>query len=458
MGTGNLSKKKSSRLYSQKSNFYDNVSIYYKDDSSDAAKIDPNIIQSIEIKESILTLFASMDLVLTDSGSWYYQYLLNNNDPLIVKITNIPNGERDSESDYFINARFSITNVTIVPHHGTGNIVYEIHCIYEAGSALNNIVTYPEDNALNSLVYLKRNSWEVIQDVLMNTSFGFSKEISTNDLSYWINPNMTIKDFLNKVIDHAWIDQNDAPLLYGDKDGTIHLTSIQKLAGGEVKHNLAGHNLSDKQKLLYSQYKFINAAASVLNKGGYSVNYSGYNPYNKHSQMDEVFESDGILGKVGDALSILLGNKEPAEGIRNVNLATPDTVLANVSSKSRSYYQNVGTNYDGGMHFTELHDYYEIAPLHNEQFRRSFFQSFAKVLITTNQQQMDMTKLSNRPKLGDKVFIDFSSADYTDKIHTGEYIVIANQINYIKDQPMTFWTTCVTDGYYSNGEDIVKKD
>jgi hypothetical protein len=203
----------------------------------------------------------------------------------------------------------------------------------------------------------------------------------------------------------------------------------------------------------------MNAAGPILNLGGYSLSYSIYNPYNKEkiaykqnsvSNMDS--ESDEAIPKFSDSnvLSTVNDSEEKDFGYRNVHIKFAEDLLATVPNRQSSEKDVVTINTNGGVYFDELHPYYDLAPKHNEQVRRNFFQQFTKVTIDTNRQLDCFRNASVRPKLGETIYLDASKSGDPDVIYTGRYCIVEIKYMFGYKKPYTLELTVANDGYFGD--------
>ena len=83
--------------------------------------------------------------------------------------------------------------------------------------------------------------------------------------------------------------------------------------------------------------------------------------------------------------------------------------------------------------------------------RRSFFQNFINMTVDVHRLPKEYQTAKCRPVLGDKINLDFSTADSVDKIHTGNYIIAGISHHFKAFQSYTIEVKCVTDGTYGMG-------
>jgi hypothetical protein len=97
-----------------------------------------------------------------------------------------------------------------------------------------------------------------------------------------------------------------------------------------------------------------------------------------------------------------------------------------------------------------LHQNYDLAPIHNEQVRRNFFQQFVKVSVDENRQLKCFQNKAIRPHLGDTIYLDTSSEDNPDVVYTGRYCVVEIQHGFGNHKPYSLEIVVANDGYYGD--------
>jgi hypothetical protein len=146
-----------------------------------------------------------------------------------------------------------------------------------------------------------------------------------------------------------------------------------------------------------------------------------------------------------------LADKKTLGKFREAVYQQDDPYIASRSNKAASQMDRLTRNIDAGMYFKEFHDHYDVAPVHNEMIRRSFFQNFINMTVDVHRMPKEYQTAQCRPALGDKVNIDFSNADTVDKIHSGNYIVAGITHHFKAFQSYTLEVKCVTDGTFGKG-------
>lgn len=437
-------------------------------DQTKGITIENDNIDKFAVKENIFTMLPTLELRLIDKSRWFMDHPLCIGDMININMgpskANRPNTDEDEEEpEAFINCSFIIQTVTVSPDAANMIYTYTIMGIYAAQPLINEISFYPTKGPLGlPTIYEKVESDKVIDIMATEAGLGLVCDCEPNDKSYWLNANETRGAFIERIIDHAWVGEGNAPVIYTDIFGTMHYTSIKNLC-----ENMSGLTFADtgasvdantpkkSPTITFTEGRCLNAGGPIFNRGGYSLKYSLMNPYNKMG-IDEKemprWGVNGIAGVVNAGIGTdTHGTKDRGEGWREKTYAQNEKFLAGVSNKQASEMDNITIHQDGGMWFDELHTHYNIAPKHNEMVRRSFFNNFVSVSVDTSKQGALYDKQEYRPELGDVADVDFSQSKKIDPIHSGPYVVAEIVHKYQKAKPYTQTITFVNDGYFGKG-------
>lgn len=431
-------------------------------------------IKEIVIEENIFSLLPTIRIEIEDQGSYFSGYNLKNGDRIYFIVTPIVANEGEDPTPY-VDSVYTIQNVSCIPTIEGSNYQYVIIGIYDAQSYLNEIASYPKTTIDSLLFQNTKRSDEAIQEVLDDTTLKLTKKIEGSDKGLWLNCRKTRAQFIEKIVEHAWIDKDDAPILYTNLNGETIYTSIKTIAQQKklctftnVKNYIESLQGSSTQKedleYPFTSVQFLHAAGPILNQGGYKVRANYYTPYNVLSLYDkditpkdiDVVEllkdlaSQGNLDPIG-IVDAQIADKKTLGKFREAVYQQDDPYIANRSNKAASQLDRLTKNIDAGVYFKEYHDHYDIAPVHNEMIRRSFFQNFINMTVDVHRLPKEYQTAKCRPVLGDKVNLDFSTADAVDKIHTGNYIIAGISHHFKAFQSYTMEVKCVTDGTYGMG-------
>lgn len=435
-------------------------------DPTKGITIENESIESIDIVENLFTTLPTINMVVNDSGRMFFRYNFRVGDTLNVRMK--PSGtvaaDPDKETDAYLDTSFTVQAISDMPDNRNNLYIHRVSGVYAAVSYLNSIIPYPKELSIIEIWPMAKTSAEAIQTVVQETGLGFIADVKTDDYSFWLNANETAANFCERIIRHAWIADDDAPILFTDVNGIAHLSSIKTICANKTmiafadKQASVDAETSEKTPTIMIDDAFcLNAGGPVSNLGAYKVQTSFYTPRNLFAVQDPFEfpqEGKGLLGAVAGVVSKVLGGglNDRSEAYRIKEYQRNGTYLAGLSNKQTSELNNVTINADGGMHFDELHKHYEVAPAHNEMIRRSFFQNFVRIAIDTSRQGDLYENPAYRPTIGSTVKCDFSSSMKIDTIHSGEYAVAEIMHKYSKGEPYTQIVTLVNDGYFDAGE------
>jgi hypothetical protein len=431
-------------------------------------------IKEIVIEENIFSLLPTIRIEIEDQGSYFAGYNIKNGDKIYFIVTPVVANEGEDPTPY-VDSVYAVQNVSCVPSLEGSNYQYVIIGIYDAQSYLNEVASYPKTTIDSLLFQNTKRSDEAIQEVLDDTTLKLSKKIEGSDKGLWLNCRKTRAQFIEKIIEHAWIDEDDAPLIYTNLNGESVFTSVKTMAKQKklctftnVKNYIESLQGSSTQRedleYPFTSVQFLHAAGPILNQGGYKVRANYYTPYNLLSLFDldispkdiDVVELLKDLASQGnlDPMAIVdaqVADKKTVGKFREAVYKQDEPYIASRSNKASSQIDRLTKNIDAGIYFKEYHNHYDVAPVHNEMIRRSFFQNFINMTVDVHRLPKEYQTAKCRPVLGDKVNLDFSTADSVDKIHTGNYIVAGISHHFKAFQSYTLDVKCVTDGTYGMG-------
>ena len=431
-------------------------------------------IKEIVIEENIFSLLPTIRIEIEDQGSYFAGYNIKNGDKIYFIVTPVVANEGEDPTPY-VDSVYAVQNVSCVPSLEGSNYQYVIIGIYDAQSYLNEVASYPKTTIDSLLFQNTKRSDEAIQEVLDDTTLKLSKKIEGSDKGLWLNCRKTRAQFIEKIIEHAWIDEDDAPLIYTNLNGESVFTSVKTMAKQKklctftnVKNYIESLQGSSTQRedleYPFTSVQFLHAAGPILNQGGYKVRANYYTPYNLLSLFDldiapkdiDVVELLKDLASQGnlDPMAIIdaqIADKKTVGKFREAIYQQDEPYIASRSNKASSQIDRLTKNIDAGIYFKEYHNHYDVAPVHNEMIRRSFFQNFINMTVDVHRLPKEYQTAKCRPILGDKVNLDFSTADSVDKIHTGNYIVAGISHHFKAFQSYTLDVKCVTDGTYGMG-------
>lgn len=461
------------------SNFagYTDITMWVGDpeDPTKGKLITNDILDGFTITESMFSLLPTLVFqILPKEGNFYYSDNIKIGDMInVILKPKKMNGDTDSDFVPYVQTSFIVQTVANTPKPFSNAYLNKYICISPFQRYLSEISPYPKMDGIKKQ-HNKEISTVVLTNVMQECGLSLSNDTSKdtiNDASYWLNCSETRAEFAKRIVDHAWCGRGNAPLLYADINKTVHYQTVKDICKSEKDKGVIDNkyiffqafndqnidNNSKNNTVLVSDLYAINAAGPILNLGGYSLNFSIYNPYNKdkiayqqNSVSNVISQSDEAIPKFSN--TNILSTKNDAEekefGYRNVEIKFDEDLLATLPNRQASEKDIVTINTNGGIYFDELHPYYDLAPKHNEQVRRNFFQQFVKLTVDTSKTLECFRNTSVRPKLGDTIYLDASKSDIPDVIYSGRYCIVEIKHIYGFKKPYTLEITVANDGYY----------
>lgn len=434
--------------------------LYGGDDPKKAYHIPNAKISKIELKESFFTRLPTLKLFLNDNGTFFNSvgfqigYMIN------VKITPVV-GDLDTLPKPYINSNFVIQSISYYTDMDRDNYIYELNCIYAAEKYINDICVWPvtEIDAVN--LDKQYTSEELLNLICTLGGLKFTSELENapKDNMAWLNSSMTYAEFADKVTKHAWIDNDDMPILYVDKDGTAHFNSLNNICKGAVKatyikdtfydmkyRNDNVHKAKPSGFRTYSSIDYRNMGY-IQNQGAYGVKTQIYNPYNLKEMS--VIDFPPVIPKKLETVTFNDGC------IREVEFHDSKQRVASMSNKSPGQTQNTRYSFSK-MHFKQTHQYYDYAPQHNESIKRAFYQQFVFLTVDVDNQPDFDFEPTQKLNLGDKITVRTDSIKLPGSIQTGDFIVASILHTFFINSNYTMTITGVNDGI--NGVGQIKKE
>ena len=435
--------------------------LYGGDDPKKTYQIPNDKISKIEIKESFFTKLPTLRLMLNDVGTLFNTNGFQIGYTINVKITPVVS-DPDVIPKPYINSSFVIQAINYYADADKKDYIYEILGIYSAQKYLNDICVWPltEIDAIN--LDKQYTSEDVLNLVCTRSGLKFTSDLehSPNDNMAWLNSSLSYSEFADKIVKHAWIADDDMPILYVDKDGLAHYNSLNNLCNGAVKatyiqntlYDMKYRNKSNNQNKKPSGYRTYNTLlyknmGFVQNQGAYGVKTMIYNPYNIREM--NIIDFPPYIPANPAAATFNDGC------IREVEFHDSKTRLANLSNKAPGQTQNNRYNF-AKMHFKQTHEYYDYAPQHNESIKRAFFQQFAFMTVDAVNQPDYEYEPQQKLALGDKITIRTDTVSNQASIQSGDFIVASLVHTFFVNSNYTVVITAVNDGI--NGVGQLKKE
>lgn len=435
--------------------------LYGSDDPKKAYQIPNAKISKIEIKESFFIKLPTMKLLLNDTGTFFNDVGFQIGNIINIKITPVIKN-LDSIPKPYINSKFVIQAINYYFEADKNNYIYEIIGMYAAEKYLNDICVWPitEIDALN--LDKQYTSEQALNLICTRGGLKFVSELKSapDDNMAWLNSSLSYSEFVDKIVKHAWIADDDMPLMFVDKDGVAHYNSINNICDNSIKavyiqNTLYDMKYRDKSKFqlkkpsgyrTYNSVEFKNMGF-IQNQGAYGIKTRIYNPYNaKELNLIEFTPFIPTNPAAVTLNDVCLREKEFHDNkIR----------IANISNKSPGQTDNFRYSF-AKMHFKQTHAHYDYAPQHNESIKRSFYQQFAFLTVDAVNQPDYEYEPQQKISLGDKITIRTDSVANQGSIQSGNFIVTSLLHTFFVNSNYTVIITGVNDGI--NGIGQLKKE
>ena len=435
--------------------------LYGSDDPKKAYQIPNAKISKIEIKESFFIKLPTMKLLLNDTGTFFNDVGFQIGNIINIKITPVIKN-LDSIPKPYVNSKFVIQAINYYFEPDKNNYIYEIIGMYAAEKYLNDICVWPitEIDALN--LDKQYTSEQALNLICTRGGLKFVSELKSapDDNMAWLNSSLSYSEFVDKIVKHAWIADDDMPLMFVDKDGVAHYNSINNICDNNIKavyiqNTLYDMKYRDKSKFqlkkpsgyrTYNSVEFKNMGF-IQNQGAYGIKTRIYNPYNaKELNLIEFTPFIPTNPAAVTLNDVCLREKEFHDNkIR----------IANISNKSPGQTDNFRYSF-AKMHFKQTHAHYDYAPQHNESIKRSFYQQFAFLTVDAVNQPDYEYEPQQKISLGDKITIRTDSVTNQGSIQSGNFIVTSLLHTFFVNSNYTVIITGVNDGI--NGIGQLKKE
>ena len=435
--------------------------LYGGDDPKKAYQIPNSKISKIEIKESFFSKLPTLKLMLNDVGTLFDSVGFQIGNTINVKVTPIVS-DPDLIPKPYVNSKFVIQSISYFVDADKKDYIYEINGIYSAEKYLNDICIWPvtEIDAIN--LDKQYTSEDILSLVCSRGGLKFVSELesSPDDNMAWLNSSLSYSEFADKIVKHAWIADDDMPMLYVDKDGVAHFNSLNNVCKGAVKATYIQNTLYDmmyKDKSnnpnkkpsgyrTYNSIEFRNMGY-VQNQGAYGIRTQIYNPYNAKElnllEFTPVLPDNPMATTLNDTC------------IREKDFHDNKKRIANIANKSPGQAENIRYSFSK-MHFKQTHGHYDYAPQHNESIKRAFYQQFVFLTVdAVNQTDYDYDP-QQKLSLGDRITVRTDSVANQGSIQSGDFIVASLVHTFFVNSNYTVIITGVNDGV--NGVGQLKKE
>lgn len=441
--------------------------VYGNKDPIHGFTISNDKVRKILVHESFFQRLPSMTLEINDIGTYFHSVGFQVGNSIFLTIT--PNIGTGVDVKPYIDAEFIIESIEHALDQDNNDYYYSIKCTFAAEKYLNDIFVWPKDDSGTELNTSKRfTSAEVLRACVTHAGLQCGLiTITTNDSMPWLNASLCHADFAKKIVSHAWIADDDMPLMFVDKNGVVTYTSLNTLCDAATvskfiqfskyqKLHDETKGVSDNTKpspyKTYESLRYANAGF-LQNQGGYGIKAKIFNPYNLEKVSPDDFP-------VMVTKSVLVGGKPSInescfrQKEFHDNGKDEKMRLGVISNKSQTQLENIRYN-TTAFHFGETHEHYDYAPMHHESIKRAFYQQFAFMTIDTVNQPFVDPNGNPCILLGQRISIDPATVNNQQTIAAGDYLVAGLTHTFYTSSKYTILATCVSDGI--NGVNEVKQ-
>lgn len=434
----------------------------YNEDEKSGEHISTDRVDELNIYEDLYGNLPTMDVTFHDSGTLFHSGGLKPGWKMYVKLYPKVDKNQQEIPEPYVDAVFTIQYFKFITDPVSKGYIYKVKCVFSAFKYLNNIVKWPVNDTINKLKIKEVTSNSLIPTI---ASLGGLKGVSkltsdTNDSMAWLNSNMTCEQFVKHIMSHAWIDNYDAPLYYIDKNGTFYYTSYKTMCDTAVLatyiHSSVANAIIDADKTASTYYRtyediMIDDHGYLTNEGGYKNSVYVYNP---------CLPTELALALEYEPLIVRKAARASTKSYRSYTVDNGDSkrpLFINGESNITPAAGDTTRYISNEMYFNNTYKYYDVAPLHNLNFKKGFFQVFAYLTVNTTTQVNKDGQKEQRVNLGDKIMIDAHTLSNANSIQSGEYIVSGIQHTLTKNSALTIMLSCVRDSITKTKQLLVDK-
>ena len=433
------------------------------------AEIPSTAIANFILEEDIFSLLPAASFTVVDNGRYFDSGDMYVGQTVYIQFSPKRMFAQDSKITTYSSIKMKIMSINVSRANLTGNSQYTVVCVYDALGILAAVQPYPPKSTIQtSLNATSESSINAIKAQLNAGGLDATADITTSDSMVWLNTRNKVYQAVNKFLNHSWVSEDDALLAYTSFVDDKHFnenSSDEDIEEAFVKKaTITSCNtlLQKASEATYipakrtgeheNCYRF--AAAYVHNAAGVSTIKN-----DAYKQTAYVYDPLGILNfdnltdfeEADIGISSLTNLQSPrvVVGMLKREFDNPEVSMTSNTSKIDTLYNFNTQIVDGGMHFEETHQHYDVAPAHNKAILASFFNTTIDITFDVNQQNAKTLQSNSLPYIGQKVTLDFGhSDDEISENYSGDYIVA--QLKYIinNNEPAKCVMTVVADGTY----------
>lgn len=437
-------------------------------DSITGTELPRSAIAKLETFENLFTLLPYIMFDVIDSAAYFNTGTIHVGQTVYIQLKPKISFNNERVIPKYIALRTKILSITTTTNISTSATYYHVLCCFDALNLLSTVYPYPQRTLNPAQKAVQESSINAIKAQMNAGGLLVESEIEyTDDAMIWINTRHKICEVINKIVNHSWISEDDAMLVFStcvntftfNEKSTVEeidkafsavatITSCKTLAQKAVEATyISTQNTSHKDICFRYDRIFTNSKAglSTLRNAYKQVEYL-YTPLNVHdTKLSNLLEF-----QLADSLSdTVMYNAKFNSSIRKVEYNNEEVHMSSNSGKIDSLYEGINVLTAAGMHFNDTHAHYDVAPAHNSAIISSFFNTSVVLQLNLSTQAPEVFNSNTLPRAGQKILLDsathdkFASVDYS-----GEFIVA--QVHYLiaDNNELLCELTLMSDGTY----------
>lgn len=432
---------------------YNDISVIFDDPVDGIELFSQDMIVEMTFHEDIFSLLPFVTFTVLNKGNEF-----NEADSKLtacigrtIYVRYTPKIPHDYKNEHtppaYIKTKLVIQSIRQIHNPRSSDHAWSFICVYDALQTFSNICPYPkrDENAAMLQYTEPETSTSVIRNVLASGGLNCQVDVTSFDSMQWINSRQKIYKFVNKVLAHSWIDETDAMLVYtsfagralhradeedNDKkdyyEAGTHCTSCAKLMDQTPTVTYCSqtmHKVSDDTNtLFYTRLQLLEDGGITTLADAYTQEAVVYRP-DISNLLDFSLQNPFEFEVADSNVPIIIPPRYVSE-VKRTKYANAGVMLGSNPGKIDSLYDCVNEKRDGGIHFAETHEHYDVAPNHNKAVISSFFNTAIIMQIDYNTVEYDVLEKQLLPKIGQMVYLDCSSDEANKNLgYTGNYIV-----------------------------------
>jgi len=355
-------------------------------------------IASIFIKEWIFDTLPRIEIEMSDTGWFTDGFPLEDNDTIKIEL------HFQKDDDPIVKNEFILQDYEIL-NSGPGKSEQAVIRL----SGFLKTDGFPFE--LKTRAFSQMKSEEVFKKLSNEIGFkDFTSRVSSRDKMTWLQANQNDFMFMKHVLERAYVNDDDAPFAYVDRDGKMTYTSLktEMERKQQVKQAIFDLRASMLSNITISEDEYDEQLEELKETHG-EENIIFYRNWGYKNFAGTVNKTNSY----GRAVSYY-----DLENSKRTSITTDDHPLSIHSLKEKSKIGKIVADDENGLFdSTNMHASYMLAQSQNKYLRENFFSSH---LVIYARPESDL-------RLFDKVNVwvpsMFPVNSKMDDVHSGEYVV-----------------------------------